>query len=122
MASENVRVLLTVALAAALTGCIAVENKMGLHPPVALCSHFRATVGCPRESVPCGAAVEKIGRTDGSVMIKEWVYSGISADVVDMALKKAVENGGLKKLYYADYEQTSYFGFVTIFNLVAYGE
>lgn len=115
------RFLLTLPLIAAV-GCVSIKNDTGFTPPVALCSHFRATVGCPRDSVPCGAAVAKIGRADGSVMVKEWVYSGISADVVDMALREAIANGGIRKLHYADYEQTSYLGFVTTFNLVAYGE
>ena len=39
-----------------------------------------------------------------------------------MALKQAVANGGLDKVHYAGCEPTSYFGFVTAFRRVAYGE
>ena len=39
-----------------------------------------------------------------------------------MTLKQAVANGGLDKVHYAGCEPTSYFGFVTVFKLVAYGE
>ena len=109
-------------LVLATAGCVSIVNRDGLTPPVALCSHFRATIGCPRGSVPCGAAVKKVGHSDGSVVVKEWAYTGISADVVDMALKTAIDDGGITKLYYADYEQTSYLGFVTVFDVIAYGE
>jgi len=91
-------------------------------PPPALCAHFKATVGCPRESIPSGTSAPKTGHTNGSVLVKEWIWSGLSADVIDMAVQSAAQNGGLKKVYYADYEQTSYLGFVTVFNVVAYGE
>ena len=39
-----------------------------------------------------------------------------------MALKQAVANGGLDKVHYVGRGPTSYFGFVTVFKLVAYGE
>ena len=39
-----------------------------------------------------------------------------------MALKQAVANGGLDKVHYVGCEPTSYFGFVTVLNLVVYGE
>ena len=54
--------------------------------------------------------------------MQEWVYSGISADVCDMALREAIANGGLKKVYFADYEQQTFLGFVTVFTVTAYGE
>ena len=38
---------------------------------------------------------------------KEWIYSGLYADVVDMALKQAVANGGLDKVHYVGCEPTS---------------
>jgi len=105
---------------ALLVGCVSVHNKSGLTPPLALCSHIRATVGVPDK--PVTVAKLKNGKIDGAVHIKEWVFSGVSAGLLDMMMAEAAKNGGLKKIYYADYEQTSYLGFVTIFDLVAYGE
>lgn len=112
--------LLAFASALALSGCVAIDNGSGLTPPLAFVSHLRATVGVPRQPVEC--AELKSGRTDASVHVKEWVFTGISADIVDMAIAKAANDGRLKKIHYADYEMTSYLGFVTVFNLVAYGE
>ena len=40
----------------------------------------------------------------------------------DCSIAAAAADGELKKLYYADYEQISFLGFVTVFNLTAYGE
>ena len=50
------------------------------------------------------------------------MYTGISADVCDMALREAIEDGNLKKVYFADYEQQTFLGFVTFFSVTAYGE
>lgn len=105
---------------ALLCGCVSVDNRSGLRPPSALCSHVKGTVGVPREPVLVGGL--KSGHTDVAVHLQEWVFTGASAGLVDMALAKAVENGGLRKVHYADYEQTSILGFVTVFNLTAYGE
>lgn len=106
--------------AAPLAGCVSVVNGSGLTPPSALVSVVRGTVGVPREPV-CVAGL-KSGRTDGTIHLKEWVFTGLSAGGVDMAIREAAEKGGLRKVYYADFEQTSYLGFVSVFNIVAYGE
>ena len=120
MASKALCRALAVAACLSALGCVSVRNSAGLTPPAALCSSVRGTVGCPKESVPCVGL--RTGKTDETYHVKEWVFTGISAGIVDMALQKAIDNGGLKKVYYADYEQVSYLGFVTVFNLTAYGE
>lgn len=111
---------LTLIAGAILAGCVSVDNRDGLNPPVALCSNLRGTIGVPKEPIPF--ADLKSARTDATVHLKEWIFTGLSAGMVDMTLKNAVANSGLKKVYYADYEQTSYLGFVTVFNVVVYGE
>jgi len=118
----NRRILLFLALGAVaiLTGCVSIRNDDGINPPAALCSRVRGTMGVPK--APVSVAGSKKGESGTSVHVKEWIYSGISANVTDMALKSAVENGGLTRVDYVDYEMTSYLGFVTVFNLVAYGE
>lgn len=108
------------ALCMSLAGCVSVRNGDGLTPPSALCSKIKGTIGIPRESVPTVGL--RSGCTDGTVHVKEWIFTGISAGMVNMALQDAVKNGVLKKVYYADYEQVSYLGFVTVFNITAYGE
>ena len=111
---------MTLIAGAILAGCVSVDNRDGLNPPVALCSNIRGTIGVPKGSVP--VAGPKVARTDATIHFKEWIFTGLSAGIIDMALENAVANSGLKKVYYADYEQTSYLGFVTVFNIVAYGE
>lgn len=104
-----------------LSGCVCVYNHDGLQPPSAFCSHLSGTVGVPKCPLPIGE-IRKSGKTGTSVIVKEWIFSGASVDVLDMTLRRAIENGGLKKVYYADYDQTSYLGFVTLFSVTAYGE
>lgn len=120
MASKTFARLLPVAVLASAAGCVSVKNAAGLQPPAALCSNLRATVGCPKG--PIGCPCPKQGSTDATVQLKEWVFTGISADIVNMALQEAVRDGKLKKVAYADYDQVSYLGFVTLFRLTAYGE
>ena len=50
------------------------------------------------------------------------MYTGLSTDICDMALRGAIANGELKKVYFADYEQKTFLGFVTVFTVTAYGE
>lgn len=105
---------------AMLTGCVSVKNQNGLTPPSALCSKVKGTIGVPKGSVPVGHL--KSVRTDASLHLQEWVFSGASAGLIDMSLRNALSNGDLKRVYYADYEQISILGFVTVFNVTAYGE
>ena len=102
-----------------LQGCVSVVNRNGLKPPAALCSWITGTVGVPRGPIQVGQ--QKSGRSSGSVHLQEWIFSGASASILDLALKQAAANGGLKSVQYADYEQLSILGFVTVFHLTAYG-
>jgi len=120
MANRRIFLSLALGVVAILTGCVSIRNDNGVNPPAALCSNVRGSMGVPRHAV--SVAGPKKGESGTSVHVKEWIYSGISANVTDMALKSAVENGGLTRVDYVDYELTSYLGFVTVFNLVAYGE
>lgn len=109
--------LVAVALAA---GCVAVRNENNLVPPRGLASNFRAPLVLPKETVPCTNL--KVGTGSRSVFVKDWLYTGIGADVTDMALTDAVRTAGIHRLIYADYEQYSILGFVTVFTVTAYGE
>ena len=40
----------------------------------------------------------------------------------DCSIAAAARNGNLKKVYFADYEQQTFLGFVTFFSVTAYGE
>ena len=113
-------VAVALAAGALLAGCVSVENQNGLTPPSALCSKVKGTIGVPKDPVPVGGL--KTARTSASLHLHEWVFSGASAGLIDMALQNALSNGELKKVYYADYEQVSILGFVTVFNVTAYGE
>jgi len=107
-------------MAALMSGCVSIVNENGINPPSALCAHVKGSMGVSKGPLPVGCF--KKGESGKAVHVKEWVFSGISANVTDMALKAAAEDGRLGRIYYADYELTSYLGFVTVFNLVAYGE
>lgn len=111
---------IVLAVGVMLAGCVSVKNQNGLTPPSALCSKVRGTIGVPKGSVPVGDL--KSARTAASLHLHEWVFSGASAGLIDMSLRNALSNGELKKVYYADYEQMSILGFVTVFNVTAYGE
>ena len=104
----------------AVCGCVSVRGDRTLVPPTGFYAHFRAPLTVNREPVPCEGL--KSGTSSGSVYLKEWVYSGISADVCDMALREAIANGDLKEVYFADYEQQTFLGFVTVFTVTAYGK
>ena len=119
MASKLKFALSAVALLIAC-GCVSVKGDKTLVPPTGLYAHFRAPLAVNRESVPCDNL--KCGTGSSSVYVKEWVYTGISADVCNMALRDAIEDGNLKKVYFADYEQHTFLGFVTLFKVTAYGE
>ena len=118
--ANKLAVAIALAAVALITGCVSVKNQNGLTPPSALCSKIRGTIGVPRESVPVEHL--KFARTSASFHLHEWVFSGVSAGLIDMALQNALSTGELKKVYYADYEQVSILGFVTVFNVTAYGE
>jgi len=120
MANRRHIPLLAAWTVALLSGCVSIGNRNGINPPSALCAHVRGSVGIPRGPVSVGGP--KRGESGSAVHVKEWFFSGASANVTDMALKAAAESGGIRRIDYADYELTSYLGFVTVFNLVAYGE
>ena len=119
--ASNVKSALVAATALlAICGCVSVKGDKTLVPPTGLYAHFRAPLSVNRESVPCTNL--KSGTGSRAVYLKEWVYTGLSADVCDMALQEAIADGNLKKVYFADYEQHTFLGFVTLFKVTAYGE
>ena len=120
MASNLKSALAAAATLLATCGCVSVDADRTLVPPTGLYAHFRAPLSVNREPVPCKNL--KSGTGSSSVYVKEWVYSGLSADVCDMALREAIENGKLKKVYFADYEQHTFLGFITLFKVTSYGE
>ena len=120
MTSKVKFALAAVVVLLAACGCVSVKGDRTLVPPTGLYAHFRAPLSVNREPVPCKNL--KSGTGSSSVYVKEWVYSGLSADVCDMALREAIEDGNLKKVYFADYEQHTFLGFVTFFEVTAYGE
>ena len=120
MASNLRFALAAAAMLLAACGCVSVKGDKTLVPPTGLYAHFRAPLSVNREPVPCENL--KSGTGSSSVYLNEWVYTGLSADVCDMALQDAIEDGKLKKVYFADYEQHTFLGFITFFEVAAYGE
>ena len=118
--ANKLAVACALVVGALLTGCVSVKTQNGFTLPSALCSNIKGTIGVPKDPVPVGNL--KTARTSASLHLHEWVFSGASAGLIDMALQNALSNCELKKVHYADYEQASILGFVTVFNVTAYGE
>jgi len=121
MASKVKFALAAVVVLFAACGCVSVKGDRTLVPPTGLYAHFRAPLSVSHEPVPCENLKTGTG-SSSSIYLQEWVFTGISADVCDMALRKAIGNGKLKKVYFADYEQHTFLGFVSFFEVTAYGE
>ncbi|MCQ2390670.1 MAG: hypothetical protein MJ240_04550 [Kiritimatiellae bacterium] len=105
---------------ASVVGCVSVKNEHALVPPTGLSSDFKAPLIVPKGPVPCTNL--KVGVGSRSVYVKDWVYTGIGAEICNMALADAVAKGQIKHLYFADYSQYSILGFVTVFTVTAYGD
>lgn len=114
------KLLPVLAVLALVAGCVSVKNENNLVPPSGLVSDFRAPLVLPKEPISCTNL--KVGTGSRSVFVKDWLYTGIGADVTDMALTEAVQSAHIQRLLYADYEQYSILGFVTVFTVTAYGE
>ena len=106
----------------AACGCVSVKGDRTLVPPTGLYAHFRAPLSVNRVSVPCENL--KTGKASENLYIWAWplVFFPFNASFCDMALQSAIEDGGLTKVYFADYHQDSFFGLVTRFTVTAYGE
>ena len=115
-------VLLAVTLAAALCcGCVSIQSSKTVVPPSALFSDFSAPLTPITEPVPCTNL--KTGTATQSLYVWTWpLLPFISVSDCDMTLKSAMENGGITKVYYADYSQDSFLGIVTKFTVTVYGE
>ena len=119
--ASNVRFALVAAAALLATcGCVSVKGDKTLVPPTGFYAHFHAPLTINREPVPC--ANLKSGTGSKAVYVKDWLYTGLSANVCEMTLREAVEDGKLTKVYFADYEQHTFLGFITLFKVTAYGE
>ena len=116
------RIWLAVMLSAALCcGCVSVQNSKTLVPPSALFSEFSAPLTPITEPVPCTNL--KSGTASQNLYVWTWpILPFISASDCDMMMKSAMEDGGITKVYYADYSQDSFLGIVTKFTVTVYGE
>ena len=117
------RMLLCVPLLAVLCcGCVSVSSKESLVPPPGLFADFSAPLTPIVEPVPCTNL--KRGTASQNLYVWAWplIFFPFNAYFGDMALQNAIEDGGLTKVYFADYHQDSFFGLVTRFTVTAYGE
>ena len=89
-------------------GCVSVRGEKTLVPPTGLYAHFRAPLAANVGPVPCENL--KQGKGARAVYVQDWLYTGLSADVCDMALREAIDDGKLTKVYFADYEQQTFLG------------
>lgn len=116
------RIFLCVPLLAVLCcGCVSVSSTETVVPPPGLFADFSAPLTPITEPIPC--ADLKTGTATKNLYVWAWpLLPFLNASFCDMALQDAIENGGLTKVYFADYHQDSFFGLVTRFTVTAYGE
>ncbi len=108
-------------LAALSGGCVSVANQKSVAPPSGLFADFSAPLTAISEPVPCENL--KSGSASNSLYVWAWpIMPVLDVSFVDMTFKEAIENGGLSKVYFADYHQDSFLGLVTKFTVTAYGE
>ena len=114
------RFLACIAIVISFCGCVSVKNDRAIVPPPAVISFIKAPLTVPSTSVSCENM--KRGEAADSIYVWEYLYTGITVSAWSSTLEKAMRNGGLTKLHYADYTMESYLGYVTIFSVTAYGE
>jgi len=108
-------------LAVLASGCVSVSSKETVVPPSGLFADFSAPLTPITEPIPCTNL--KTGTATKNLYVWAWpLFFPLSVSVCDMALQSAIENGGLEKVYFADYKQYSFLGLVTKFTVTAYGE
>lgn len=54
--------------------------------------------------------------------IRDIFFTGLDVAFDDASIQKAAKNGGLSKIYYADYEAKSVLGVFGMFTTKVYGE
>lgn len=108
-------------LAVLCCGCVSVSSKETVVPPPGLFADFSAPLTPITE--PITLRTLKKGTATENLYVWAWpILPVLNASFCDMALQKAIANGGLNKVYFADYHQDSFFGLVTKFTVTAYGE
>lgn len=113
--------LLAPLLAALCCGCVSVASQRTVVPPPGAFADFSAPLTPIVEPVPCTDL--KVGTASRSLYVWAWPFAfAIDASLCDMTLQSAMENGGMTKVYFADYHQDSFLGLVTKFTVTAYGE
>lgn len=107
-------------LATVLCGCVSVSNSSTVVPPPGLVAVIHAPLTSVNGPLPCKGL--KKGTCEEVFYIHDYILTGLTATVGDNTIKSAMDSGGLKKLYYADYKLVSYLGFITTLEVTAYGE
>jgi hypothetical protein len=94
------------------------------------CAGFRAPVIPPhgiiftKYSAPLTVPVSKTPATGGKVGKASTIYVGFYLDVAtgDASIQAAAKEGGISKIYYADYEIVEVLGIFWQFTIKVYGE
>ena len=106
------------ALVATLCGCSSISDRNSLTMPLALVNvtsaplsgDFRPVANV--EELKCGVSDEEFYFC--------WPYPPISVSVDDMTIQSAMKNGGIKEVYFADYEQKHYL-IISFYKVRVYG-
>ena len=107
------------ALFATLCGCSSISDRNSLTMPLALVNVTSAPLSgnfTPVENIDalkCGVSDE------GWYFI--WPYPPISVSLDDMTIQSAMKNGGIKEVYFADYEQKHY-ALISFYKVRVYGK
>lgn len=112
--------LLCSALLLAVGGCVSVKNDRNLVPPPGCFTDFKAPLTVMTGPLPCTNL--KTGTYTEVVSIYDWLLTGVSACIGEASIASAMKQGGLSKVYFADYHQKSYLGWITFITVTVYGE
>jgi hypothetical protein len=107
--------LLPAVLILALTGGCAIWRAPVVPPPGLLFTQYRAPLTPQVTGVPVAQKV-------GTHTCRYFAYSLLSFAWDDAAIAAAAKEGGLSKVYYADYDVLNILGIYTQFTVHAYGE
>jgi TRL-like protein family len=116
-------VLLLGVICIAISGCL--DARMGVSPPPGLLyAYYSAPLAIKAKDMKNMPPLEslKVGTASTNKVDARIGYGALSLGWNDMDLTTAMENGGITKVYYADYEFLSVLGVYIDAQIRVYGE
>lgn len=102
-----------------ITGCAVYDAPVVPYSRMSAITYLRAPLTTDFNNTPVGL---KKGTASGVIYFREPFLTNLSFAAGDATIEEAAKNGGLKKVYYADYEYLNILGIYAKFTVNAYGE